>query len=1148
MRVTALLLLGGAIGLSACGGGDEPRPAPAAPAAAVAAPPGAFRLLVPARAPPDRPPPVRVAGGAEGVRIVVERVLDPVAARTDPSGSPREIAAEAVIRDRRLDLPVLPGGEYRVTADRDGREETAPLVLADLSVVVRGGGDEVLVFAVDAVTGTPAAGAEVAVGTAAGRAAGLTDARGVFRTRAPLDGAVCAVVRRGGSFGLAERAALPAARDRRTSWIAFCAPAHAPGDTVAFAGFCRPATPAGGGTFAAEDAGGARAGEGRLEAPAPGLFAGSFRAPPWAARGEGRLRLRFPPDRYAEFPLPLSSGGDAGLSLRIGLPGPESGLPRVVVGHESLAWLAGGLLVWRIEQEDVRRPEGRRILASGERRLQGPLVLDLPAVDPPYTIVAEASDAGGNRARAEAAAAATTAAFAVKVASGLNFCAPGERPVVVVRPAFTGGPPAEVAGTVDTGADRREFRLAPDGGAFAAPLRLPTTPGPCRIRVTAQAADGRTASAETEVFVLPASDLETIPTEARLIPEKSEYAPGEPARVLLLLPPAAAGASALLAAEGDVLAPHVVEEAAPVMLVTLSLPEALGRRVALSAAAARDGREYGAWAEVRVSPRPGGLAVRLSADTGADGAARVRAEVRGTAGESVEAAVLLLASASSEPPEPPFCAAPDGSLEVAPPRGPPPVLLGPWTTRAEWDLPPPEEPGRVDLLAVAVAPDFRFGTGAAVLLRPPGPAGPPAPAPTTSGGDDLVPAADLVLAPGRSAFAVPAGARPPTGAALSLRFRLDPAADPLAAVRDALAGLPPPRTLPEAAALLAASVAAGDPRRDLAEALPLWRRADGGYGDGQTTAAVLLALAAAREAGVPVDPAAFGRPALVSPADAFGGSGPLAAAALAIADLAGRDPPPRESLRSLLSVLVPDPFGPPGRNLLERALAVPALTAAATALGPPPAGTFTVRVRTSAGVAGSVRLVPGSARTASATIDLPASRFTPGPEAIVLECAGNARALLRVLATPGLLPPPAGAAQVVLRDDPLFAPGEDTARGRRPGDLVLVTLTARWSDPGPARLSCRLPPGLTLLPAEAFPAIVRPSEPPDLRPEQDGDMVSFDAPPLPEGSRPLPRLLVVRLLLRAAAPGEWPVGPAVLRPGYGGEVVGAAPAIPLRVE
>jgi hypothetical protein len=367
-------------------------------------------------------------------------------------------------------------------------------------------------------------------------------------------------------------------------------------------------------------------------------------------------------------------------------------------------------------------------------------------------------------------------------------------------------------------------------------------------------------------------------------------------------------------------------------------------------------------------------------------------------------------------------------------------------------------------------------------------------------------------------------------------------------VRDALAGLPPPRTLAEAAALLAASVAAGEPRRDLAETLPLHRRADGGYGDDRTTAAVLFALAAAREAGIPVDPAAFTRPGPFAPADAWEGRGPFAACAIDILRLAGESPPPPEALRQRLAVLVADPFGPPGRSLLERALAVPALTAAAAALGPPPAETFTVRVRTSAGVVGSVRLVPGSARTASATIDLSASRFTRGPEAVVLECAGGARALLRVLATPGLFPPLPGAVEVRLSAKPVFAPGESREGIPRAGDLVLVTLEARWPGHGPARLSCRLPPGFAILPAAAFPAVERPSEPPDLGFWQDGDVVSFDVPAVSEGSGPLPRLLVGRLLLRATTPGQWPVGPAVLRPGYGGEPEAAAPAVVLCVD
>ena len=626
MRSRGVLLL--LLAAAACGGREDPRPAPApipGPAAAPQ-PPGEFHLLVEPRGKPGRRPPIRIAGRPEGVVLMVERFIDPVARRFAPDGGGVELTFTETLGANRPVLPPLPGGEYRVTARRDGREETADLVVSDLIVVIRHAGGDLLLFVVDAESGQPAAGAAVDAGGPDGRVRGKTDASGVFRTRARLGDRVYAVASQGERLGSAERVKLSAAPEGPVHCLVADRADYAPGEEVRFLGVYRVASRGrlacadlGDAVFAAFDSAGRAVGAGPVVAGPLGCYSGAFALDASAESGEGRLRVRVAGSAH-EIPLRIRPANRVGPLLRLepmyrGVVGEELTWS-VGVSHPLPEWLRGARVRWEAFREDPRRSDGRAPAGSGESRLDGPdTVLVSFGADSPgrYHLEVEATDAGGNATRCEATAAVDPAAFEFLVVTDRNFYSPGAEAAVTVRPCSRPGERFPFSGTVSLGAERRAF-----DNMFRAAIPVPKSPGFHRVVAEATDAEGRAVRGDAEIFVLDGDDA--VVDEVRLVPELSHYAPGEEAKALLLLPPRLHGASVLLTMEGRGLGPHAVEEAtASSRMLTLRIPDDLGSRITLSAAVAHGGDVAGAWASISV-PAVDRAMFEIAGPWGQDGA------------------------------------------------------------------------------------------------------------------------------------------------------------------------------------------------------------------------------------------------------------------------------------------------------------------------------------------------------------------------------------------------------------------------------------------------------------------------------------------------------------------------------------------------
>lgn len=654
-------LLGLLLSALACGGKDESAGTPSAAPPAVPAPPpeaeaGGFRLEVTGTGTPASPPPASFVGDPEGVGLVVRRPAEPeplLAALRDPSAAPvgggEEIWRGPARARPGAGLPALPAGLYLVEARRGGKTERTPLVVADLRVLVRRSRREMLVFVADAATGRPIPAADLLVLGRDLRAAGATDATGVWRTALDPGADATVFAAANASVGLAPAGPVTTMPAPPAAVLLTDRTAAAPGDVIRFAAVLRDRED-GADAVRLLDGTGTPVAAADAEAPAPAGRVGAIRVPRGIAPGPGELRLCRPSGPAA---VPVEILSDAAPAVRVAVDAPARAARGEDVPVRIRAAWAGGLpaagatVRYRVVREtpgSVRPPEPS---LKGEGRLDGEGRLETgfrPDAPGSWNVEGILLDAAAGEVPFATRVEVAGAAFDLVLEPVRGFVEAGEE--VRLRAGRRDGGP--VAGVVRLGEETRDFAV-PEGEDRAEVVFPAPPPGPARFAATATDAAGRAATAEATVFIRGG---DAPPAELGVIPERRSIEAGGTARFLVLVPFELSSAARLELVEGTELGTHAVAPTdGTASVVEFPLPAAAGDRIRFLVALVRDGTVHRAAAEIRVAGRgPGpGPAIEAPAAVDAGGEVALRLLLRNAEGIPVagRAAVSVVAGDGS---------------------------------------------------------------------------------------------------------------------------------------------------------------------------------------------------------------------------------------------------------------------------------------------------------------------------------------------------------------------------------------------------------------------------------------------------------------------------------------------------------------------
>ncbi|MCU0723305.1 MAG: MG2 domain-containing protein, partial [Planctomycetes bacterium] len=541
-------------------------------------------------------------------------------------------------------------GLYLVEASCGDHVAHALVETGRLTLLVVRSEEEILAFCADSQTGAPVAGAAVAA-AARGREVwrGTTGPDGTVRARVPYAPRLLVAAEAPSGIAADDPRLYPSAPEGLTAYLYTDRPLYRPGESLGLKGILREAVAGG---YALPKAGKAEVRfldpegteKGRVEADvsAAGTFEAAFTVPDgcrlgrWTAVatcGGREFEASFLVEKFQRPELkvdvqPLKGRYAVGEEARFEILG------TYYFGGEA----RGARVEYRVFETPFERrlfPAGefafytpnekaafeRKLVKSGESRLddRGRLEVACPTGNSERNLVleleADVADESRRFASGSGDVRVTMADVTVDVSLGRAFCLPGETVPFRVRvEGFDGRPAAgakvSVALRSPAGAGPSlELAAGPDGEASGA---LPVAgAGRMTLSVSTRDAAGRGVRAARDFWSADAAKpLGHGAKTLQLIPDKAEYAPGETARVLALVP--FDGAHLLATVEAEALLGHRVQAAAAdAVVLSFRVEAGFAPNVTVAAAAVRDGAVHRAEAGLVVPPRDRFLKIRI---------------------------------------------------------------------------------------------------------------------------------------------------------------------------------------------------------------------------------------------------------------------------------------------------------------------------------------------------------------------------------------------------------------------------------------------------------------------------------------------------------------------------------------------------------
>ncbi len=673
---------------AACGGPDSPAPPGELPGAPTAVEP--FRLVVDAPGVAGEPAPIRIEGNPSGVEVRIRRAAAPlmlfeswflpVSPATPPArwGEPLTVRLDGRNQPR---WPDLRPGLHLVTATRGEERRYALLPVTDLSLVIVRSDDEVLVFVVESGSGAAVPGARVSIFGPLERQTGRTDSRGVFRATAQPGPEMRAIAFSDERIGIGSSVRTVVYQDDSLSILRTDREICAPGDRVGFAGVFRVRSEgrvrpmvAGDGRIRVLDGNGRVLFEEAADLGPGGTLAGTIYLPRTQKVGpitlsveigsriwtrELQVRRAFPAPFTVEVTVEFAGDG----------PAVEPGLRmpcRIRARLPDRSPLAGATVHYSITRGGHPVIEGEGVLDE-----QGELRSSFPVEgEGEFEIQARVTGPDGQVVTRSRRVGTKTPLAGLRIVPESRLLDRGAQ--AVVRIIASGDGP--ITGKLHDGADAHPFRIL-EGQREAEVRFVPETPGRHPLSARAEDAGGRELRATEELWVLDGL-LFAESGKIHLVADRDEVRPGEPVRLLLLLPTALSGRDLLETIEGRSLGPHHAETRfGPMHLIRFRAPRGLGDEIRYAVRGVHEGRLLKAEAVFAVREAGGGLCVEIREERSAAAAGQVTAGVTNRSGDSVPALVLFSASTDTGSGEPvgsfsPWLrTGPDGWTEAWPPIG-----------------------------------------------------------------------------------------------------------------------------------------------------------------------------------------------------------------------------------------------------------------------------------------------------------------------------------------------------------------------------------------------------------------------------------------------------------------------------------------------